>query len=94
LPTLKTRDFSILSPPQWGRVGVNAVDLSIGTSIMETVNVIPAKAGIQSFRIFWTPAFAGVTLWTSIVFLKSTALRVGVKGSKGNLKPTEKVVAP
>jgi hypothetical protein len=23
--------------------------------------VIPAKAGIQYFRLFWTPAFAGVT---------------------------------
>jgi hypothetical protein len=26
-------------------------------------DVIPAKAGIQSFTLFWTPAFAGVTVW-------------------------------
>jgi hypothetical protein len=26
-----------------------------------TLGVIPAKAGIQSFHAFWTPAFAGVT---------------------------------
>jgi hypothetical protein len=27
------------------------------------LSVIPAKAGIQAFLSFWTPAFAGVTAW-------------------------------
>jgi len=26
------------------------------------LNVIPAKAGIQVLKVFWTPAFAGVTV--------------------------------
>ncbi len=32
-------------------------------SRFETLGVIPAEAGIQVFKLFWTPAFAGVTVW-------------------------------
>jgi hypothetical protein len=41
---------------------------------MKTVNVIPAKAGIQCFQVLWPPAFAGVTVLTNEIFLKLTAL--------------------
>jgi hypothetical protein len=31
---------------------------------MQVLPSFLAEAGIQVFRLFWTPAFAGVTLWT------------------------------
>ena len=31
--------------------------------ILGTLGVIPAEAGIQVYLLFWTPAFAGVTVW-------------------------------
>jgi hypothetical protein len=37
-----------------------------------TCNVIPAKAGIQKYqgvKIYWTPAFAGVTTFNESVIL-------------------------
>ena len=38
--------------------------------------VIPAKAGIQGFeRIFWIPAFAGMTDWKVVTFLCGAVLR-------------------
>jgi hypothetical protein len=36
---------------------------------VEILVVIPAKAGIQVFHLFWTPAFAGVTVWTDKISL-------------------------
>jgi len=41
---------------------------------VKALNVIPAKAGIQCFLALWTPAFAGVTVWTNEIFLKLAAL--------------------
>ncbi|MDD1777895.1 MAG: hypothetical protein LUQ65_06960 [Candidatus Helarchaeota archaeon] len=54
---------------------------------MKALNVIPAKAGIQCFQVLWTPAFAGVTVWTNEIFLKLTALgptRIKDKADKGD----------
>jgi hypothetical protein len=33
----------------------------LGKSLRSLIIVIPAEAGIQLFRLFWTPAFAGMT---------------------------------
>ena len=41
----------------------NAVNLSLLPLCVGLSGVIPAKAGIQSFQAFWTPASAGVTMW-------------------------------
>jgi hypothetical protein len=39
----------------------------------DTILVIPAKAGIQSFKELWTPAFAGVTV--SRIFFEVIKMR-------------------
>ena len=39
----------------------NAVNLSLLNMLLGTWG--PAEAGIQFFELFWTPAFAGVTMW-------------------------------
>ena len=50
----------------------NVINLSPGV-LIEVFLVIPAKAGIQFFKLFWTPGpvldsdpgFAGVTVWAT-----------------------------
>ena len=49
---------------------VNLTDLDLKLSIA----VIPAEAGIQVFQAFWTPAFAGVTLWAGELSLLIRAI--------------------
>jgi len=38
--------------------------LALGCINTLLISVIPAKTGIQNFQGLWTPAFAGVTIWT------------------------------
>jgi hypothetical protein len=41
--------------------------------------VIPAKAGIQFFKMFWTPAFAGVTLQKTFCETAKFATDFGIR---------------
>ena len=50
---------------------------------MKALNVIPA--GIQCFQVLWTPAFAGVTVWTNENFLKLTALGPTRRRANGDI---------
>ena len=50
---------------------INVIELSHSACIYDP-DVIPAKAGIQSFGFFWTPAFAGVTVLCIKMPLKLT----------------------
>jgi hypothetical protein len=46
----------------YSKLDINVIDLSPSAPAW-TPDVIPANAGIQTFKVFWTPAFAGVTVW-------------------------------